>query len=547
MRASERLPVGVRARVEPLLKMMAERRGRPETGFVGDAVDESVYFLSVNRRKRSVVLDFKETGDLRALKDMIRSADVLVENFRPGAMEKWGLGWETLSRINPGLVMVRLSGFGQSGPYKDRPGFGAIGESMGGLRYVTGYPDRAPVRVGVSIGDSIAALHGVIGALAALRHRDVNGGRGQCVDVALYEAVFNMMESVLPEYDVFGFIRERSGASLPGIVPSNTYVTRDGKYVVIGANADSIFRRMMNAIGRPDLATDPALAHNDGRVARTEEIERVIGDWVAAHDLEHVLGTLERADVPSGKIYDIADIVRDPHYAARGTIATVPDPELGDIKMQDVTPRFSRTPGRIRHAGLALAIGLGACLNALLLYLFLKKETIYVPQPGWAVFVLKIAAAVAFMAIVLFTTMGEALWWLQAGWELKVPAILGLVLLGTAAYAAWWTTKLCDWTGNNDFQLNNTLPRYNNTTGSPTDMWYDWIYKRVAENAPYDDLVDPRTTGGIEFAPGLTLGVQRKDSGRGHQHNSGDEQEASLRPQYRRGPRGGKSRRNSLE
>ena len=220
--------------------------------------------------------------------------------------------------------MVRLSGFGQTGPYRDRPGFGAIGESMGGLRYVTGYPDRPPVRVGVSIGDSIAALHGVIGALMALHHRNVNGGRGQCVDVALYEAVFNMMESVLPEYAMDGFVRERSGASLPGIVPSNTYVTRDDKYVVIGANADSIFKRMMVAIGRADLANDPALAHNDGRVARTEEIEKVIADWVAAHDLDEVLAVLERAEVPSGKIFDIADIAGDAHYAARGMIERIP-------------------------------------------------------------------------------------------------------------------------------------------------------------------------------------------------------------------------------
>src|SRR5258705_11170247 len=198
---------------------------------------------------------------------------------------------------------------------------------MGGLRYVTGYPDRPPVRVGVSIGDSIAALHGVTGALMALHHRNVNGGRGQCVDVALYEAVFNMMESVLPEYGMYGYVRERSGAALPGIVPSNTYVTRDGKYVVIGANADSIFKRMMNAIGRADLADDPGLAHNDGRVARAEEIERVIADWVAARDLDAVLAVLERADVPSGKIYDIADIAQDAHYAAREMIGKF---RLGD-------------------------------------------------------------------------------------------------------------------------------------------------------------------------------------------------------------------------
>jgi formyl-CoA transferase len=289
----------------------------------------------------------------------------VVENFRPGAMENWGLGWERLSRLNPGLVMVRLSGFGQTGPYRDRPGFGAIGESMGGMRYVTGYPDRPPVRVGVSIGDSIAALHGVIGALMALHHRNVNGGRGQYVDVALYEAVFNMMESVLPEYDMFGFVRERSGASLPGIVPSNTYVTRDAKYVVIGANADSIFKRMMNAIGRPDLASDPALAHNDGRVARTDEIEKVIGDWVGAHTLDHVLGVLEKADVPSGKIYDIADIAKDAHYAARGMIREHALPDGGSVKLPGIVPALSETPGETKWLGPPLGAHTREVLSAL--------------------------------------------------------------------------------------------------------------------------------------------------------------------------------------
>jgi len=219
------------------------------------------------------------------------------------------------------------------------------------MRYVTGYPDRPPVRVGVSIGDSIAALHGAIGALMALHHRNANGGRGQVVDVALYEAVFNMMESVLPEYDMFGFVRERSGASLPGIVPSNTYVTRDAKYVVIGANADSIFKRMMNAIGRADLANDPSLAHNDGRVARTEEIERVIGDWVAANDLGHVLAVLEKADVPSGKIYDIADIARDPHYAAREMIRSHRLRGGESINLPGIVPRLSETPGETKWVG----------------------------------------------------------------------------------------------------------------------------------------------------------------------------------------------------
>ena len=325
----------------------------------------SLWWYAQARNKKSVTLDLKQPEAQEIVRKLARDADVVVENFRPGAMEKWGLGWKELSEINPRLVMVRLSGFGQSGPYRDRAGFGAIGESMGGLRHVTGYPDRPPVRVGVSIGDSIAALHGVIGALMALHHRNVNGGRGQCVDVALYEAVFNMMESVLPEYGMFGFVRERSGASLPGIVPSNTYVTRDGKFVVIGANADSIFKRMMVAIGRRDLADDPSLAHNDGRVARTDEIEKVIGDWVAAHDMERVLAVLEKADVPSGKIFDIADIARDAHYAAREMIREHRLPDGSTVKLPGVVPKMSETPGDTRWVGPELGAHTAEVLSAL--------------------------------------------------------------------------------------------------------------------------------------------------------------------------------------
>lgn len=311
----------------------------------------SLWWYVQARNKKSLTLNLRTPEAQEVVRRLVKDADIVVENFRPGAMEKWGLGWDALSAINPGLIMVRLSGYGQTGPYRDRPGFGAIGESMGGMRYVTGYPDRAPVRVGVSIGDSIAALHGVIGALMALHHRNQNGGRGQYIDVALYEAVFNMMESVLPEYGMYGFIRERSGASLPGIVPSNTYVTRDDKYVVIGANADAIFKRMMRAIGRGDLADDPALAHNDGRVARTEEIERVISDWVAQHDLDHVLETLDRAEVPSGKIYDIADIVADAHYRARAMIEEHPMADGTLLKVPGIVPRLSETPGETRWLG----------------------------------------------------------------------------------------------------------------------------------------------------------------------------------------------------
>jgi formyl-CoA transferase len=276
-------------------------------------------------------------------------ADIVVENFRPGTLEKWNLGYETLARDNPRLVMVRLSGFGQTGPYKDRPGFGAIGESMGGMRYITGFPDRAPVRVGVSIGDSLAALFGVIGALMAIHHRGTSG-TGQVVDVALYEAVFAMMESMLPEFGLGGHVRERSGASLPGIVPSNTYPCGDGRYVVIGANADSIFKRMMKAIGREDLASDPALATNEGRVKRTRELDEAIAAWTGRHTLEEVLQVLEAAEVPSGKIYSIADIVADLHYQARGMIE---HHRLGDreLLLPGLVPKLSKTPGETRWIG----------------------------------------------------------------------------------------------------------------------------------------------------------------------------------------------------
>lgn len=325
----------------------------------------SLWWYLQARNKKSLTLNLRMPEAQEIVRRLVKDADIVVENFRPGAMEKWGLGWEALSAINPRLIMVRLSGYGQTGPYRDRPGFGAIGESMGGMRYVTGYPDRPPVRVGVSIGDSIAALHGVIGALMALHHRNQNGGRGQYIDVALYEAVFNMMESVLPEFAMYGHIRERSGASLPGIVPSNTYITRDRKYVVIGANADTIFKRMMRAIGRSDLAEDPALAHNDGRVARTQEIEQVISDWVAQHDLEHVLAVLGEAEVPSGKIYDIADIAADVHYRARDMIQEFQLDDGKPIQVPGIVPRMSETPGETRWLGPKLGEHTAELLSAL--------------------------------------------------------------------------------------------------------------------------------------------------------------------------------------
>ena len=313
--------------------------------------DTSLWWYLQARNKKSVTVNMREPEGQEIVRGLAARADIVVENFRPGTLEKWGLGWDALSQRNPGLVMVRLSGYGQDGPYSSRAGFGAIGEAMGGLRYVTGYPDRPPVRVGISLGDAIASLYGAMGALMALRHREVNGGKGQVVDVALYESVFSLMESLLPEYDVAGFVRERSGASLPGIVPSNTYTTRDGKYVVIGANGDSIFKRMMAAIGRDDLGGDPGLARNDGRVARTAELDRAIGGWCAAHDLDHVLEVLADAQVPSGKIYDIADIVNDLHYRARGMIEQATLPDGTPMKIPGVVPKMGLTPGGTRWLG----------------------------------------------------------------------------------------------------------------------------------------------------------------------------------------------------
>lgn len=314
----------------------------------------SLWWFVQSRNKKSVTVNLRHPGGQEIVRRIASGCDIVVENFRPGALEKWGLGYERLSADNPGLIMVRLSGYGQTGPYRDRPGFGAIAEAMGGIRFVTGHPDRPPVRAGISLGDSVAALYGVIGALMGLHQRAVNGGRGQVVDVALYEAVFSLMESLLPEYDMFQFVRTRSGASLPGIVPSNTYLTRDGKYIVIGANADSIFKRLMIAIGREDLAQDASLARNEGRVARTDELDQVIADWCAQHDLAEVLTVLAQAEVPSGKIYDIADIVRDAHYQAREMLERHALPDGAQIKLPGIVPKLSATPGATHWLGPAL-------------------------------------------------------------------------------------------------------------------------------------------------------------------------------------------------
>jgi formyl-CoA transferase len=309
----------------------------------------SLWWYVQARNKKSIALNLKDARAQAIARTLALEADVVIENYRPGVLEKWGLGYEQLRAANPATVMVRISGYGQTGPMRDRPGFGAIGESMGGIRYVSGHPDRPPVRIGISIGDSIAALHGVIGALMALRHRDATGGRGrgegQFIDVALYEAVFNMMESTVPEFDRYGVVRERTGGALPGIVPSNTYTCGDGAALVVAGNGDAIFKRLMNAIDRPDLADDPALARNEGRVKRTEEIDRAIEQWCGGRTIAEALQILQAADVPVSRIYSVADMFDDPQFAARGMIESQQLPDGTPLKVPAIVPKLSATPG----------------------------------------------------------------------------------------------------------------------------------------------------------------------------------------------------------
>lgn len=309
----------------------------------------SVWWASQSRNKKSVTLNLHEPEGQEVIRRLVADTDVIVENFRPGTLEKWQLGFEALKQINPRLIMLRVSGYGQTGPYKDLPGFGVVGEAMGGLRHLSGEPDRPPVRVGISIGDSLSALHGVIGVLLALRHRDQFNGAGQVVDVALYESVFNMMESTIAEYSVFGQVRQPAGSSLPGITPSNAYRCADDKYALIAGNGDSIFKRLMSLIGRDDIGADPAFQHNDGRARQAEYIDGVIGQWTAQHTLDQVLEQLHAHRIPGGRIYDAADIAKDPHYHARQMLI---EGELEDgtpVTLPGVLPKLSETPGDVRR------------------------------------------------------------------------------------------------------------------------------------------------------------------------------------------------------
>ncbi|ALU90802.1 Acyl-CoA transferases/carnitine dehydratase protein [Herbaspirillum rubrisubalbicans M1] len=324
----------------------------------------SLWWSVQARNKKSITLNMKDERAQEIARQLALDADVIIENYRPGVLEKWKLGYEDLRHLNPATIMVRLSGYGQTGPLRDLPGFGAIGESMGGIRYVSGHPDRPPVRIGISIGDSIAALHGVIGAMMALRHRDVTGGRwngksgadcvagqGQMVDVALYEAVFNMMESMVPEFDFAGVVRERTGGALPGIVPSNTYTTGDGMNIVIAGNGDAIFKRLMSAIGRHDMANDPGLARNDGRVPRTQEIDDAIQQWCSTQTIESALARLQAADVPVGKIYSVKDMMNDAQFLARDMFEQHQFADGTPVKLPAITPKLSETPGQTKWLG----------------------------------------------------------------------------------------------------------------------------------------------------------------------------------------------------
>lgn len=322
---------------------------------VGDALRKwrllkdgtSVWWQVQSRNKRSLSLDLKQAEAQDIVRTLICEADILIENFRPGTLEGWGLDPEKLLELNPKLIVLRISGYGQTGPYRDKPGFGVVAEAMGGLRHLTAEPGRVPVRVGVSIGDTLASLHGVIGILLALQERH-QSGKGQIIDIALYEAVFNCMESLLPEYSAFGEVRQAGGSALPGIAPSNAYLCADGGYVLVAGNGDSIFKRLMGMIGRNDLANDPALENNDGRVARVAELDQAIGAWAKTMTTDQALQLLDSVAVPAGKIYTIADIASDPHYKARGNIQTIQMQDGSKLDVPGVIPKLSRTPGSIK-------------------------------------------------------------------------------------------------------------------------------------------------------------------------------------------------------
>jgi len=324
----------------------------------------SLWWQVQSRNKRSVALDLRQPEAQEIVRALAAEADAVVENFRPGTLEGWGLGWDVLHALNPRLVMLRISGYGQTGPYRDLPGFGVIAEAMGGLRHLTAEPGRTPVRTGISIGDTLAALHGTIGLLMALYHHKVNGGPGQVIDVALHEAVFNVMESLVPEYSALGVVREPAGSSLPGIAPTNAYRCADG-FVLVAGNGDGIFRRLMEAIGRPDLGTAPDLQSNAGRVARVAELDAAIEAWTQQRTVADVLAALAEAKVPAGRIYTVKDILEDPHYRARDMILPQVTREGRTVEVPGIVPKLSATPGSVRTAAPRLGEDTDAVLRGM--------------------------------------------------------------------------------------------------------------------------------------------------------------------------------------
>lgn len=307
----------------------------------------------IARNKRCVTANLRQAEDLDFVRDLVRMADIVVENFRPQTLERLGLGWDELKALNPRIILVRISGFGQDGPYAERAGYGSIGEAMGGLRYLTGEPDRPPSRMGVSIGDMLAGQQGVMGALLALRAREITG-EGQIVDVSIYEAVLSMTEALVSEYATLGTVRERTGSVLPGIAPSNLYPTSDGLFILIAANQDTVFRRLAAAMGRPELAVSPDYATHVARGKRMGELDALIADWSQTFSASRLVELLNENGVPCGRVYTAREMLDDPQFLARASIVHVEDPDLGVVPMQNVSPKLSATPGRVRWSGAAL-------------------------------------------------------------------------------------------------------------------------------------------------------------------------------------------------
>lgn len=335
-----------------VIKVEAPATGDPIRNWREVENGTSLWWYAQARNKKSVTLDLRQPEGQEIVKKLAAEIDVVIENFRPGTLEKWNIGYEELKKINPRLILVRISGFGQTGPYRNKTGFGSVGESMGGIRYLTGYPDRPPTRVGISLGDSLAGMYAAMAALMAIYHRDVKGtGVGQVIDVALYEAVFSLMESMVPEYDRRGVIRERTGSILPGIAPSNTYECQDGKYVVIGGNGDAIFARLMEVIGKPELKDDSRFSSNSKRAEQMEFLDGIIGEWTKQHPLQEAVRLLDEADVPAGPIYSVEDMMSDPQYLAREMIQTFNVEGLGELKLPGIVPKFSETPGQVKWVG----------------------------------------------------------------------------------------------------------------------------------------------------------------------------------------------------